>query len=216
MRRRSLLRRLGVSIVGAGLLTGSGTTETDSSQTGVYYEILGDGTLRYIGPTETDEHKQLKAATSMFNAGKRRGDWSFRLPDEHVLTVSDATDTSTVQSACGSCRARSASASQGKSRYEISPHWQGVRHTFWFNDHQCEQLRNRLAVGAGIAEIAAVVSVFYGPFGAGAAAAATAGGILAGTSAGLLELNNEGKGVKLWFHAPNVLDFDIFEMQPQR
>ena len=214
-RRRSLLRTLGASIAGAGLLTGSAVAETGSAQSGIYYEILGDGTLRYIGPDETDEQTHLKAATSMFNAGKRRGDWSFRLPDERVSVVSEAPGASEIQSGTGSPRVRSASDSPGKSKYESEPHWQGHRHTFWFNDRQSDELRNQLVKGAGVLEMAAAVAKYFGAIGKAAAAAIACGGILAGGGATLINMNDEGKGVKLWFHAPNLLDFDLFEIRPQ-
>lgn len=97
-RRRSLLQTFAASIAGAGLLTGSAAAETGSAQSGKYDEILGDGTLRYSGP-ETDEQNHLKQATSAFNAGKRRGDWSFRIVDGYVQVVPEAAGSPTIQPA---------------------------------------------------------------------------------------------------------------------
>ncbi len=64
--------------------------------------------------------------------------------------------------------------------------------------------------------MATAVSQHFGVTEKGATAALACGGILAGCGAGLVDTNNEADGVKLWVHAPNLLDFDRFEIRSQR
>lgn len=203
MQRSSFIQKLDPSAAEAGEQPGSAATEPDSPRAGVYYEILGDGTLRYIGP-ETDGPNTIKKATGMFNAGKRRDDWSFRLPNEYVQVVSNATSSSAVQPA---------RASSGKSGYENEWTSRGLHHTFWFDDYQCDELRNKLIAGQGVSEIAAAISTYVEQ----PAAVAVFGVATALCKPGaLIDSNDEGSGIEFYFHSPNLRDSDIYEVMAQQ
>jgi hypothetical protein len=186
-----------------------------------YYEITGQGDIKYVGPDKHDETNHLAQAVEGFNEAKDRGEIRFEkdrgrvmiIPNQEAESQSAGASSSTA-SLSGDASLGAASSCPGKDDYQTKVHWQGLRHIFWLDDCTSTELRNKLVAGAVLSEVAALLATATG-VGAGAAAAAGAAGILMGGGATLITANNEGKGIKLWFHGPNLLDIDIFELRAQ-
>lgn len=165
----------------------------------------------YVGP-DYGEDNYLSKAVDGFNEAKDDGEIRFEKEDGRVTIVPvDSTESvssfSSVTTAAAGC--------PGKDDYQNKLHWQGLRHIFWFDDCTTTELRNKLVGGAVLSEVAAVIANAAPGVGQGAAVVAACAGILLGGGATLLSANNEGSGIKLWFHGPNIADIDVYEIRPQ-
>ncbi|MDS0476257.1 hypothetical protein [Natrinema sp. 1APR25-10V2] len=210
--RRNVIRSVaGIGSLSAFPLVASATGAADSRERTKYYEIDDDGDLVYIGPDHGGDN-YLSKAVSGFNKAKGDGEIRFEEEDGRVTIVPvDSTESvssfSSVTTTAADC--------SGRDDYQTRLHWQGLRHIFWFDDCTTTEIRNKLVGGAVLSEVAAVVANFVPGIGQGAAAVAACAGILMGGGATLLTANNEGRGVKLWFHGPNLADIDIYEIRTQ-
>ncbi|QLG49847.1 hypothetical protein [Natrinema halophilum] len=202
--RRNVIRSVaGIGGLSVVPLAASRARAAESQEETRYYEIADDGDLVYVGPNQ-GRNNYLASAVDGFNEAKDSGEIRFEERDDRVNII--PVDSSDSVSILG-CK--------GKDDYETKLHWQGLRHIFWFDDCTSTELRNKLAGGAILSEVVAVVANAAPGVGQGAAAVAAVAGILMGGGAGLITANNEGSGIKLWFHGPNIADIDVYEIRPQ-
>lgn len=207
--RRNVIRTIaGIGSLSVIPLSASRTRAEKSEEETKYYTITDNGDISYIGPNSGDDNP-LSNAVDGFNTAKDNGEIRFEEEDDMVKIIpidSDKFQTSSSDT-ISSCK--------GKDDYENKLHWQGLRHIFWFDDCTCTELRNKLVAGAATSEVAAVIANAVPGVGQGAAVATACAGIFMGAGATLLTANNEGSGVKLWFHGPNIADIDIYEIRSQ-
>jgi hypothetical protein len=193
----------GIGSLSAFPLAASRTHAADSQDQPRYYDIDENGDLVYVGPDQGEDN-YLANAVDSFNEAKDSGEIRFEERNNEVTIIPVDLPDSVSPFGC-----------KGKDDYETKLHWQGLRHIFWFDDCTSTELRNKLAGGAILSEVVAVVANVAPGVGQGAAAVAAVAGILMGGGAGLITANNEGSGIKLWFHGPNIADIDIYEIRAQ-
>jgi hypothetical protein len=197
---KGLAATLGIGSLSALASTGRAAADDDF--------VLEDGDLEYTGTsgvrTASAEPTPIERAVAGLNEARDRGLVTFNRQDGEVY-VAPAAENDAVVSLAGGC--------PGKNGYKNRLTWQGLRHIFHFDDCTTNELRNKLIAGAAVAEIAAVVAGATGN--APAAAVSAIAGILMGAGATLLDVNNDGRGVKFYFHGPNIADIDIFEIEAQ-
>lgn len=202
--RRNVIQSVGgIGSLSAIPLAASRTRAAESSAQTRYYEIAANGDLVYVGPNQGGNN-YLAAAVESFNKAKDRGEIQFEKENGRVSIIPSDSSGSISPFDC-----------DGKDDYETKLHWQGLRHIFWFDDCTSTEIRNKLVGGAALSEVAAVIANAAPGVGQGAAVVAACAGIFMGAGATLIDANNEGSGVKLWFHGPNLADIDIYEIRPQ-
>lgn len=205
--RRNVIRTAataGVSISGLSLLSGTSAAQERSAKN-PNFEVK-DGELVYTGPEWVqvgDFRVNMAEAVKAVNAAKRQGFITFQERGDRTHAVPTTAAKDLLQPNCA-----------GQSDYENKWTWQGLRHIFWLDNCLTNEVRNKLIVGAALSEITALIAGYTG-VGAPVAVISAAVGILAGAGATLLDVNNEGSGVKFYFHGPNLADPDIFEIMPQ-
>lgn len=203
--RRTALKGFAAAL-GIGSLPAMATTGRAAGDDGDF--VLDDGDLTYTGssgPRTADAGPTLlERAVEGLNTARDRGLVTFRQRDGEVYVAPTAKNDAAASVAAG-C--------PGKNGYKNRLTWQGLRHIFHFDDCTTNELRNKLIAGAGLAEIGAVVAGATGN--APAAAVSAIAGILMGAGATLLDVNNEGSGVKSYVHGPNLADLDVFEIEAQ-
>ncbi|WP_222913350.1 hypothetical protein [Natrinema sp. SYSU A 869] len=196
------------SVAGIGSLSviplaASRSRAAESQSQNTYYEIDDVGDIVYVGPDQ-GENNYLANAVDGFNEAKDSGEIRFEEQNGQVTIIPADSSKSVSALYC-----------KGKNDYKNKLHWQGLRHIFWLDDCTSTELRNKLLGGMVVSEVAAVIANAVPGVGQGAAAVAACAGIIMGGGATLISANNEGSGVKLWFHGPNLADLDIYEIRSQ-
>ncbi len=210
-KRRNVIRSIagigGFSVVSLG---SSRARATQPEEKNKYYQLAYNSDLVYVGP-ETDGNNYLANAVDGLNEAEDRNEIRFKEVDNQVNIVS----VDTPASPSSDSAITTTQSCDGKNDYKSKLHWQGLRHIFWFDDCTSTEIRNKLIGGMAVSEVAAVIANAAPGVGQGAAVATACAGIFMGAGATLITANNEGSGIKLWFHGPNIADIDVYEIRAQ-